>query len=46
MLYSGCFVSAGNGQMLVTGVGNDTEFGQIAQELSSIEKNDSATGKT
>lgn len=38
MLYSGCFVSAGNGQMLVTGVGNDTEFGQIAQELSSIEK--------
>lgn len=32
--------------MLVTGVGNDTEFGQIAQELSSIEKNDSATGKT
>lgn len=38
MLYSGCFVSSGNGQMLVTGVGNDTEFGQIAQELSSIEK--------
>ena len=38
MLYSGCFVSAGNGQMLVIGVGNDTEFGQIAQELSSIEK--------
>lgn len=38
MLYSGCFVSAGNGQMLVTGVGNDTEFVQIAQELSSIEK--------
>jgi P-type Ca2+ transporter type 2C len=38
MLYSGCFVSAGNGQILVTGVGNDTEFGQIAQELSSIEK--------
>ena len=38
MLYSGCFVSAGNGQMLVTGVGNDTEFGQIAQELSTIEK--------
>ena len=38
MLYSGCFVFAGNGQMLVTGVGNETEFGQIAQELSSIEK--------
>ena len=38
MLYSGCFVSAGNGQMLVTGVGNDTEFGQIAQELYYIKK--------
>lgn len=38
MLYSGCFVSGGTGTMLVTGVGNDTEFGQIAQELSSIEK--------
>ena len=38
MLYSGCFVSGGNGKLLVTGVGNDTEFGQIAQELSSIEK--------
>lgn len=38
MLYSGCFVSAGSGRQLVTGVGNDTEFGQIAQELSSIEK--------
>ena len=38
MLYSGCFVSGGNGHLLVTGVGNDTEFGQIAQELSTIEK--------
>lgn len=38
MLYSGCFVTTGSGKMLVTGVGNDTEFGQIAQELSSIEK--------
>lgn len=38
MLYSGCFVSAGNGRMLVTGVGNNTEFGQIARELSAIEK--------
>ena len=38
MLYSGCFVSGGSGTMLVTGVGNDTEFGQIAQELSSIKK--------
>ncbi len=38
MLYSGCFVAAGNGHLLVTGVGNDTEFGQIAQELGTIEK--------
>lgn len=38
MLYSGCFVSGGTGTMLVTGVGNDTQFGQIAQELSTIEK--------
>ncbi len=38
MLYSGCFVSGGSGRMIVTGVGNNTEFGQIAQELSSIEK--------
>lgn len=38
MLYSGCFVSAGSGRMVVTSVGNNTEFGQIAQELSSIEK--------
>ncbi len=38
MLYSGCFVSAGNGKLLVTGVGNETEFGQIAKELSTIEK--------
>lgn len=30
MLYSGGFVSGGSGTMLVTGVGNDTEFGQIA----------------
>lgn len=47
MLYSGCFVSAGNGRMVVTGVGNDTEFGLIAQELSSIEKiHHSIAGKT
>lgn len=38
MLYSGCFVSGGSGRMVVTGVGNNTEFGLIAQELSSIEK--------
>ena len=46
MLYSGCFVSGGSGTMLVTGVGNDTEFGQIAQELPSIEKTTTpASGK-
>ena len=38
MLYSGTFVTAGSGRMVVTAVGNDTEFGQIARELSSTEK--------
>lgn len=38
MLYSGCFVSSGTGKAVVTAVGNNTEFGQIAKELSSIEK--------
>lgn len=38
MLYSGTFVTAGAGRMIVTAVGNDTEFGQIARELSRTEK--------
>lgn len=38
MLYSGTFVTAGSGKMIVTAVGNETEFGQIARELSSTEK--------
>lgn len=38
MLYSGCFVASGSGRVVVTGVGNQTEFGQIARELSSMEK--------
>lgn len=38
MLYSGTFVTAGSGRMIVTAVGNDTEFGQIARELSRTEK--------
>lgn len=38
MLYSGCFITAGSGTAVVTAVGNDTEFGKIAQELSSAEK--------
>lgn len=37
MLYSGTFVTAGSGKMLVTAVGNETEFGQIAKELSATE---------
>jgi len=38
MLYSGCFVTSGNGKMIVTSVGDSTEFGKIAKELSSTEK--------
>lgn len=38
MLYSGCFVTGGNGKMIVTSVGDSTEFGKIAKELSSTEK--------
>lgn len=35
MVYSGTFVMAGEGQMLVTSVGNNTEIGLIAKELSA-----------
>lgn len=38
MLYSGCFIIGGNGKMVVTDVGDYTEFGKIARELSSIDK--------
>lgn len=38
MLYSGCFITSGSGVMVVTNVGNRTEFGKIAQELSHEEK--------
>lgn len=38
MLYSGCFITGGNGKMIVTEVGDGTEFGRIAKELSSVEK--------
>lgn len=34
MLYSGCFVTSGNGVAIVTGVGDNTEFGKIAKELA------------
>lgn len=38
MLYSGCFITSGHGKMVVTGIGDNTEFGKIAKELSSTEK--------
>lgn len=38
MLYSGTFVTEGNGRLLVTAVGDATEFGKIAGELGKAEK--------
>lgn len=38
MLYSGSFVTEGKGKMIVTNVGESTEFGKIANELSSTQK--------
>lgn len=35
MLYSGCFITSGHGKMLVTEVGDHTEFGKIARALAS-----------
>ena len=37
-VYSGCFVTAGNGKMIVTSTGDDTEFGKIARELTKNEQ--------
>ena len=34
MLYCGTFIASGEGKMIVTGVGDHTEMGQIAGELS------------
>ncbi len=34
MLYSGCFITGGTGKMVITAVGMQTEFGQIAAKLS------------
>lgn len=34
LLYSGCFITGGNGKVVVTGVGDHTEFGKIARELA------------
>jgi len=36
-VFLGTFVTKGNGLMLVTATGNNTQFGQIAKTLSSIE---------
>lgn len=38
MLYSGSFVTGGKGKIIVTSVGESTEFGKIANELSSTQK--------
>ena len=38
MLYSGCFITGGHGLMVVTSVGDATEFGKIARELSGAER--------
>ncbi|MCL2634163.1 MAG: calcium-translocating P-type ATPase, PMCA-type [Oscillospiraceae bacterium] len=40
MLYSGTFITSGFGQLIVTGVGDSTEFGKIAGELNN-KKSDS-----
>ncbi len=38
MLYSGNFITNGYGKMVITAVGDDTEFGKIAKELTKTEK--------
>lgn len=35
MLFSGCFITGGTGKMVVTGVGDKTEFGLIAKEIQT-----------
>ncbi len=40
-VYSGTFITAGNGKMIVTSVGNSTEMGKIAGELNQKQKEDS-----
>ena len=35
MVFSGCFITGGTGKMVVTGVGDHTEFGLIAREIQS-----------
>ena len=38
MLYLGCFITGGSGKAVVTGVGDNTEFGKIARELTNQDK--------
>lgn len=38
MLYSGCFITGGSGKAVVTAVGDATEFGKIARELTNQDK--------
>lgn len=38
MLYSGTYLTGGNCKMVVTAVGDQTEFGRIAQELNHTQK--------
>ncbi len=38
MLYSGSYITSGSGKMLVTAVGDATEFGKIAKELGNAVK--------
>ena len=40
MLFSGTFITGGHGRMIVTAVGDHTEFGRIAGELASTEKSE------
>ena len=35
MLYSGCYITGGNGKAVVVAVGDSTEFGKIAGELNN-----------
>lgn len=42
MLYSGCYITSGKGRAVVTAIGDHTEFGKIAGELSAV-KSDSST---
>ena len=38
MVYSGNYITSGYGKMVVTAVGDHTEFGNIARELTNVER--------